>query len=56
MYESGDLLGKMLDWRPVEDAVMAYKSEKGLPLNDTDFFLRSGGGWVKRSDERLEDS
>lgn len=55
MYESSDLLGKLLDWRPVENAVMAYKSEKGLPLNDTDFFLRSRSRRVRRSDERLED-
>lgn len=39
IYESSDLLGKMLDWRPVENAVMKYNRENNLPLNDTDFFL-----------------
>ena len=39
IYESSDLLGKMLDWRPVESAIMKYNKENNLPLNDTDFFL-----------------
>ena len=38
-YESSDLLSKMLDWRPIESAIMKYNKENGLPMNDTDFFL-----------------
>ena len=33
-----DLLQKLLDWRPVEQAVRQFNEENGLATNDTDFF------------------
>ena len=38
MYND-DLLIKMLDWKPVEEAVMTYNLDHNLPINDTDFYL-----------------
>ena len=39
LYEGNDLLIQMLDWRPVEEAVMKYNLDHDIPINDTDFFL-----------------
>lgn len=35
-----DLLQEMLDWRPLDAAVLKYNEEHGLPTNGTDFFSR----------------
>lgn len=36
-----DLLQKLLDWRPVEQAVQQYNEANGQSTNDTDFFTRT---------------
>lgn len=37
---SDDLLQEMLDWRPLDEAVLKYNEEHERPVNGTDFFLR----------------
>ena len=39
IYDDDDLLIKMLDWRPIEEAIMTYNLDHNLPINDTDFYL-----------------
>lgn len=37
---SDDLLQEMLDWRPLDAAVLKFNEEHERPVNGTDFFLR----------------